>query len=66
MNCFKVAGRKTGVRTWIQCSQSSAMFLCIKLLRESETKLGVFLSPPPFLLILNRPEIYSCICQVVD
>lgn len=41
MNCFKVAGRKTGFRMLIQCSQSSAMFLCVKLVRESETKLGV-------------------------
>lgn len=66
MNCFKVAGRKTGVRTLVQCSQSSVMFLCVKLLRESETKLGVFLCPPPLLLVLNRPDIYSCICQVLD
>ena len=65
MTCFKVSGRKTGVRTLVPCCQSSAVLQCTEFLRENETKCGVFLCPP-LLLVLNRPGIYSCMCQVLD
>lgn len=65
MNRFKASGRKSGVRTLVRCSQSSAVFQCTEFLGENETKCGGFVCPP-LLLVLNRPGIYSCMCQVLD
>lgn len=66
MNCIRVTGRKTGIRTLILCSLSSTLLWYMKLVRENGMKCHGFLCPPCLFVVLQQPKMYSWICQVLD